>query len=205
MIGPLRLVAIAVFACCLLLPRRAAAAPPTPPTVTVLNHTEGAIAVRVCAGSRPGNDGFSVQWITEDHYQAAGGAFPSRPTSPDICHAAFSSRAASVAQRRGPSRFNLQPRACTDVTVGDAFRAEPGAQTDCPGTLAINERFRFRASTKTIARTVVMPYAGPSVAVEATTLACNHDKTFVCQSPATCRLTALGRACCQPSGACSAR
>jgi hypothetical protein len=128
-----------------------------------------------------------AQWLSEDHYSANGNAWPKNPKNPDICHGRF--------EARPTSRFNLKPNGCAIVGVGDAFVPESGASVDCPRILPINKKWRLRASTKTVTRTIINPYAQPSETIEATTLSCRHDLTIGCQANEKCVLTPLGRKC----------
>jgi hypothetical protein len=116
------------------------------PTVTCDTSTQASINLLVCAGATGAPAGFSIQWMTAEHYAQYGWPSDSscpldingNPTCGDsFCKASFSGNA-------NLSRYNLAATECVTVNIGE-FLFDEGASTDCPVALVCGTDYVFRA------------------------------------------------------------
>jgi hypothetical protein len=127
-----------------------------------------------------------AQFTEDTNFQRYGGVWPPKikRKARDICMATFTGGA-----------YVLAPGGCVNATVGDALPQQTGAaMVNCPpGPLDINLLWRMRVSFTAFVLNVV--FNNPSDTVFATTLACEHDRSFNCSKTQDCVLTPLNRTC----------
>jgi hypothetical protein len=119
----------------------------TKPTIACGTETKTSIDITVCAptGGTGLPAGFTIQWMTLEAFNAAGGVWASVETG--LCDASFSGNA-------NLSRYNLKAGECVTVTVGD-FLFDNGASTNCDEPLVCGTAYVFRAfghATSTLLR-----------------------------------------------------
>lgn len=106
-----------------------------------LSTSVTSISVIVCAGSTGASAGFSLQWITEAQYIAAGNMWPlSFPVNQTECGASFSGQPPTG----DGTRYDLGPYECVIINVGDIL-LDRGASTNCPNPLLCGTKYYFRA------------------------------------------------------------
>jgi hypothetical protein len=120
------------------------------PTIECAGSGQTYIDVRVTAGATGAPAGFSIQWMTLDDFTANGGWYAS--DDPRLCKGSFSGNA-------NLSRYNLRPGDSVTVRIGDLL-LDQGASTTCPGELACDTEYVFRAfahATSTLNRSEFTP------------------------------------------------
>lgn len=103
------------------------------PTLDCGTSTQVSINLKVKAGATGAPAGFSIQWVSQEAFEAAGCNW----NNVVYCKASFSGNA-------NLSRYNLAPNEEVIVNIGE-FLFDNGASTDCPDCLLCGTHYVFRA------------------------------------------------------------